>query len=83
MDDVTEMFRKAGNDVDEQEVKLFVKELFGIKTKIIMPDGEVKYTLKSTADYDTAEIEDLMTKVRAWGATFGFQFCFPNEGGYT
>lgn len=79
IEDVTQVFRNAGNNVNESQVKQYMKELFGLREKITMPDGKQNEVLKSTADYTTIEIEEFMTKIRVWGAEYGFSFCFPNE----
>lgn len=79
LDDVTEFFNEAGNSVDQDTVKGMLKDMFGLKVMVKMPDGIERYVPKSTRDYTTMEMEDFMTKIRAWGANYGREFPLPNE----
>lgn len=75
----TEMFNDAGNDMSPDEVKEALKEKFGVKKLVTMPDGEQRYIPKGTRDYDTMEMETFLTKIRAWAAQYGYELPFPNE----
>lgn len=75
----TEMFNDAGNDMDNEAVKTALKEKFGLRMIVKMPDGKEHSIPKSTRDYTTMEIEDFMTKIRAWAAEYGFVLPLPNE----
>lgn len=77
---VTEMFNEAGNSLDPDTVKDMLKEMFGLKILVKMPDGVEKYVPKGTRNYTTIEIEDFMTKIRAWAANYDKELPFPNEG---
>lgn len=79
LDACTDMFNEAGNNLDRNEVKEMLKRKFGLKVTIKMPDGTEEQVSKSTRDYTTIEIEDLMTKIRAWAAFYTVQLPFPNE----
>lgn len=43
--------------------KLHLKEMFGYWTEVEMPDGRIVRQLKSTADYDVAEMSEFMDGV--------------------
>jgi len=78
MDAVMDMYHEVGNDYTNDEVKQQLKSRFGLKKKVTAPDGKVTEELVSTREYTTIQIEDFMTKIRAWAAPFK-QLPFPNE----
>ena len=80
LDACTQMYHDAGNiDLDEDDVKLLLKQQFGVRVRVAQPDGSEAYNLKSTADYTTVEMEDFMEKIRAHYAPFGYALPYPNE----
>jgi len=78
---VTDMFNDAGNNVSPVVVKEMLKERFGPKEYINTRDGKTVEVPKSSADWTTEEIENVMEQARAWGAGYGYSFPFPNEEG--
>ncbi len=77
---VTEMFREAGNYVDDEEVHEFLKLRVGkLSQNVVDPHGEVYKTLGSTTKLSTTEFEAYMMKIKAWAAEFGLQIPEPNE----
>lgn len=73
------MFQDKGNDFDEQMTKDILKNLFGSKVPVSMPDGRIEYYAKSTARWTSEEAEVVMQKARAWAAHYDYQLPFPNE----
>lgn len=79
LDAATWMFNESGNTLDREEVKSMLKEMFGLKVRVKMPDGLERIIPKSTKEYTTIEIEDLMQKIRAWAAQYNQELPIPNE----
>lgn len=77
---VLEMFRDAGNAVDEDEVHSYLKKEIGrLSTLINLPDGEVALVPRSTKHLDTMAFEGYLDRVRAWAASMGCIILMPNE----
>ncbi len=74
------MFRDAGSDLSNAQVKELFKQEFGIKEVVTLPNGNLIEILKSTSIYTTTEYEHSMERARAWAAEYGVQLPFPNEG---
>lgn len=74
------MFRENGNIVDAEQVHDFLRaHVARMVTPVVLPDGEVKNVLRSTASLTTAEFEDYMEQIRAWAAQFNMIIPQPNE----
>lgn len=77
---VTQMFRDAGNYVDEDDTHTYLKLRVGKLSRVIVtPDGEVVKTLGSTAKLSTMEFENYLAMIRAWAAEYGCVLPMPNE----
>jgi len=77
---VLQMFIEAGNDVDDEEVHLFLKREVGKLTKIITDkQGNKSTILQSTARLSTIEFEQYLERIRAWAAGLGVVIPLPRE----
>jgi len=77
---ILDMFREAGNDVNEEEVHLYLKQHIGKLTKVIVePNGSKKLVLQSTAKLNTKDFEDYLERIRAWAAGLGVVIPLPKE----
>jgi hypothetical protein len=77
---VTQMFRDAGNNVNEDDVHLFLKLRVGKLLQVIVsPDGEVHKSVGSTKKLSKQEFEVYLEKIRAWAAGFDLIIPLPNE----
>lgn len=81
LDALHEMYVEAGNDYDRDTIKEQVKARFGLRDRVLAPDGCATETMLSTTKYTTAQMEDFMTNIRVWAAPFK-QLPLPNEGQY-
>lgn len=82
VESATRMFQDKGNDFDETLTKEIIKDLFGPKQQVLMPDGRSEYLSRSSADWTTAEAETVMEKARAWASGYGYRLPVPNEFEY-
>ena len=65
--DITLALRELGNNIDEQETHDFLKDdVAKLKRAIILPTGEVKFTVPSSANLTTAEFTRLIDVSRVW-----------------
>jgi hypothetical protein len=78
---VQRRFEEFGNIVDAEEVHRFLKGKVGGMTRPIVKKGGqvIAYVVDTSTKLSTAEWEDWLTKIRAWGADFDLQIPFPNE----
>lgn len=77
---VTQMFRDAGNWVDEDEVHEFLKNHVGkLSQNVVTPDGEVLKVPASTKRLSTIDFELYLDRIRAWAAEYGCQIPLPHE----
>ncbi len=77
---VTAMFRDAGNNVDDDDVHLFLKLRVGkLSQNIVTPDGEVIKSIRSTKNLTTSEFQDYLAKIMAWAAELGCEIPLPHE----
>ena len=80
---VTQMFRKHGNYVDENDVHEFLKLRVGkLAQNVVMPTGEVIKSLGSSAKLSTVEFSDYCERIRAWAAQYGCNIPLPDESDY-
>ena len=71
--------RDAGNSIDEEETHVFLKGEVGKLNKyVVLPDGEVKYTLRSYRDLTPKEESDYLSACAAWCAEMGVD-CPPPD----
>ena len=65
--DITLALRELGNNIDEQETHDFLKDdVAKLKRAIVLPTGEVKFTVPSSANLTTAEFARLIEVSRVW-----------------
>jgi len=46
---------------------------------LTLPDGSKKVVVRTSTNLTTAEWEDYILKIRAWGSQWGIDFPEPNE----
>lgn len=77
---VAQMFRDAGNWVDEDEVHEFLKQHVGkLSQNVVTPDGEVLKVPASTKRLSTMDFEVYLDRIRTWAAEYGCMIPLPNE----
>lgn len=71
--------REAGNSMDEEETHFFLKREVGkLRKVVILPTGEVRYTLRSYTDLTPKEESDYLTACVAWCAEMGIDVPPPD-----
>ena len=71
--------REAGNSMDDEETHTFLKREVGkLKKAVILPTGEIKYTLRSYMDLTPREESDYITACVAWCAEMGIDIPPPD-----
>jgi hypothetical protein len=66
---IHEVFVEAGNDVTKEQVHEYLKEYIGKLTDVlILPNGQKRIIVRSTASLDVSEWEVYMHKCRAFAA---------------
>lgn len=78
---ITDAFREAGNNVDQDDVFAFLKaEVWKTKQVFVTPDGEVLTGPGSSRNWTTQEMEVRLEQARAWAAEMlGIGIPLPNE----
>ncbi|HZZ77471.1 MAG TPA: hypothetical protein VFE62_03070 [Gemmataceae bacterium] len=78
---ITDAFRDAGNNVDAEDVFIFLKlNVWKAKQVFVTPDGEVLQGIASSRHWTTQEMELRLEEARAWAAqTLGLEIPLPNE----
>jgi hypothetical protein len=77
---IVNFFNEYGNNVDAEQVHEFLKENVGkLNQNVVFPDGQVKEVTGSTANLNTMEFENYLTKIRVWAAEWGVIIPIPNE----
>lgn len=65
--DITLALRELGNNIDEKETHDYLKDdVAKLKRAIVLPTGEVKFTVPSSANLTTAEFTRLIEVARVW-----------------
>jgi len=78
---ITDVFREAGNNVDAEDVFVFLKQNVWKTTQVfVTPDGEVFKGIGSSRNWSTHEMELRLEEARAWAAeTLGISIPLPHE----
>jgi len=78
---ITDAFREAGNDFDDDDTHEFLKiEVGRLRRKIVTADDRVLTAPGTTTVLTTKEFEDFAEKCRAWAAeVLGLIIPLPNE----
>ncbi len=71
--------RDAGNAIDEEGAHTLLKQEVGkLRQVVVLPDGEIKYTLRSYRDLTPKEEGDYLAACTAWCAEMGID-CPPPD----
>ena len=77
---VTEFMQEAGNDVDGEDVHLYLKgEVGKLREVIHLPSGEIAMITQTSTQLSTQEWEIYIEKIRRWAAEFSLLIPFPGE----
>ena len=75
--------RDAGNAIDEEGTHTLLKQEVGkLRQVVVLPDGEIKYTLRSYRDLTPKEEGDYLSACLAWCAEMGID-CPPPDPFHT
>ena len=71
--------RDAGNVIDEEGTHVYLKAEVGkLRKVLVLPDGEIKYTLRSYTELNPKEESDYLSACVAWCADMGID-CPPPD----
>ena len=75
----TETAEATGKYYSQEVWKDYMKDLFGLREEIEMPDGKIKMVNKSLADYSIKEMSEFMEKIDHYcGSEFNIFLPSPN-----